>query len=193
MIENLAWIVFRIRGNVPSLPSPDLGGLPSTGLAAPPSTPAQVVQPPPSSGRPLLPLEKLLQFWRLGIGPELELCRRWGVSCTALLQLLTGTPVQVSLLTGTGAPHGSQHRSRSTRAGGWSSLPRPQLQDKGALRSHLGAPQEAQLLRLVCLSSGPTSPKVGDMMPATLLPVPLKNGIFQHYLVLRTLQQMFWE
>ena len=76
IIENLAWIVFRIRGNVPSLPSPDPGGLPSTGLAAPSSIPAQVVQPPPSSGRPLLPLEKLLQFWRLGIGPELELCRR---------------------------------------------------------------------------------------------------------------------
>ena len=44
--------------------------------------------------------------------------------------------VQVSQLTSKSVPRRSQHSLRSTHAGGWSSLPKPQLQGKGARRGH---------------------------------------------------------
>ena len=98
------------RGNVPSLPNLALGDLPSTVLAALPAAPAPAVQPPPRSGRHLLPLQKWLQSLRSGIVPELGQCRSSKVFCIALLSPPAGTQVQVSLLTDTSVPHGSQHK-----------------------------------------------------------------------------------
>ena len=104
------------------------GKLPSCGIAAPLSTPSPAVRPPPIFGRPLLPLEKLLQSLRSGVESELGQCRSSGVSCTALLLLQVASPSLVCLLIGKGVQHSSLHKLWSTRVDGWSSLPKLQHQ-----------------------------------------------------------------